>query len=68
MVRRRHDASVFALARSLDYCKQATVFDNTHDFTCLALWSYGTLAWWGVKPAQGSWLADAMKNDTIWKR
>ncbi len=44
------------------------VFDNTIDFTCLALWSHGTLAWWGGNTSANNWLVDAMTDDEIWQR
>ena len=67
-VLRRYNASLSALAHALDYCEQATVFDNTVDFRCLGMWANGTLAWWGGNNARGDWLTDVITNDALWQR
>ena len=67
-VRRRHRTSLANFAKALDYCEQALVFDNTVDFSCLALWSRGTLAWWGGASLAHNWLADAILDDDLWDR
>ncbi len=68
VIARRYQTSLSNLARALDYCEQVTVFDNTIDFTCLALWSHGTLAWWGGNTSANNWLVNAMTDDEIWQR
>lgn len=68
VITRRYRTSLSTLAQALDYCEQVMVFDNTIDFTCLALWSHGTLAWWGGNTSANNWLVDAMTDDEIWQR
>lgn len=67
-VERRYRSSLSALARSLDYCDQAFVFDNTKEFSCLAMWQHGTLVWWGGGALGRNWLADAIADDALWQR
>ena len=67
-IAKRYRTSLSAFAHSLDFCEQALVFDNTVDFTCLAAWFNGTLAWWGDRPPGRSWLAEAMIDDALWHR
>ena len=68
-VRRRRNASLSNLALVLDDCEQVAVFDNTVDFTCLALWSSGTLAWWsGGGLRADNWLSAAVLDDVLWQR
>ena len=68
-VLRRYSASLSNFARCLDYCEQATVFDNTVAFTCLAEWSHGSLAWWGGGGlGRENWLSRAIRDDAVWQR
>lgn len=66
-VRRRYRTSLANFSKALDYCDEAQVFDNTASFKCIALWSRGTLAWWGASRATGAWLPEAMLDETLWR-
>lgn len=63
-VRRRFRSSLENFSRALDFCEQAIAFDNTREFTRLAIWKNATLAWWGNPKAHGPWLARAMQSET----
>lgn len=67
-VRRRYRASLTNFSKALAWCEEAQVFDNTTAFKCIAVWSKGTLAWWGASKTTGSWLPSAMLDGTVWKR
>ena len=66
-VRRRWRTSLRNLSRALDLCDEATIFDNTVEFTALARWTGGVLSWVGNLAAHGSWLMDAVRDDEIWR-
>lgn len=66
-VRRRWRTSLRNLSRALDLCDEATIFDNTVEFTALARWTGGVLSWVGNLAVHGSWLMDAVRDDEIWR-
>ena len=65
---RRYRTSLSGLAKVLDYCEEATVFDNTHSLTSIAAWHRGTLSWWGNPQANAPWLLRAMADEGLWRR
>lgn len=66
-VRRRYRTSLANCARAIDQCEEIQVLDNTVAFKCIALWSRGSLAWWGAPKQVGAWLPKAMLDDSIWR-
>lgn len=66
-VRRRYRASLGNLSRALDFCDEATVFDNTVEFVALARWTSGVLSWVGDLTHHGPWLMDAVRDEELWR-
>ncbi len=60
VVRRRYRSSLQNLSRILDLCDEVLVFDNTTEFTAVAQWINGTLAWVGNVRLCAPWLLEAI--------
>ena len=67
-VMRRYRTSLSGLAKVLDFCEAATVFDNTRSLTSVAAWHRGTLSWWGNPQTDAPWLLRAMTDNELWRR
>ncbi len=67
-VMRRYRTSLSGLAKVLDLCEAATVFDNTRSLTSVAAWHRGTLSWWGNPQTDAPWLLRAMADSELWRR
>ena len=65
---RRYRTSLSGLAKVLDFCEAATVFDNTRSLTSVAAWHRGTLSWWGNPQTDAPWLLRAMTDNELWRR
>lgn len=66
-VRRRWAASLRNLSHAIDLCDEVTLYDNTVEFVALARWEGGVLSWVGNLAKHGSWLMEAVRDETIWR-
>lgn len=66
-VRRRWRASLSNLSNTLDLCDEAVVIDNSVEFVPVARWTSGVISWVGDLRKHGSWLLEAVYDDSVWR-
>lgn len=66
-VRRRYRTSLQNLSNVINLCDKVNIYDNTINFTAIARWRNGTLTWVGNLQKHGTWLMDAVRDDSLWR-